>query len=134
MGSINPGAGDEARPYTLSLRLREEPDLLFINVHVPFDGEIPGTDAHVAHTDIPALLDAAGPELSQPVVIYCRTRNMASIAGQALVDQGYCAVRYLEGGMSAWTAAGFSLLPQGVFRPFPPGSGSPWPFPGPLPM
>jgi rhodanese-related sulfurtransferase len=84
-------------------------DFLLINVHVPDEGEIPGTDAHVAYTDIPALLALVGDDLRQEVVVYCKTSAMALIAGQALVDLGYCAVRYLDGGMNAWETAGYPL-------------------------
>jgi hypothetical protein len=60
-------------------------DFLLINVHVPDEGEIPGTDAHVAYTDIPALLALVGDDLRQEVVVY------------------------LDGGMNAWETAGYPL-------------------------
>ena len=99
---------DAMTPVDLNTALGSK-DFLLINVHVPFEGEIAGTDAHVPYTDIPGLLSVVGADQGQSVVVYCKTSAMALIAGQALVDQGYCAVRYLEGGMTAWEAAGYPL-------------------------
>ena len=52
-----------------------------------------------------------GPNLDADTVLYCRGDGMSISAGNALVDLGYCAVRYLEGGMIAWEEAGFDLDP-----------------------
>jgi rhodanese-related sulfurtransferase len=43
------------------------------------------------------------------VVVYCKTNSMSTTAGKALVGQGYRAIRYLDGGMTGWVAAGYSL-------------------------
>ena len=107
-GVCAPPSLDPVTPAALDAALVAH-GFLLINVHVPYAGEIPGTDAHVAYTDLPGLLAVVGADLSQPIVVYCRTDAMALVAGQALVDLGYCAVRYLDGGMNGWEAAGFSL-------------------------
>jgi rhodanese-related sulfurtransferase len=84
-------------------------DFLLINVHIPFEGEIAGTDVHIPFDDTGALAEYIGPDLATEVVVYCRSGNMSNTAGNALVDLGYCAVRNLEGGMVAWEEAGFPL-------------------------
>jgi rhodanese-related sulfurtransferase len=45
------------------------------------------------------------------VTLYCQTGHTSSIAGNALVSDGYCNVRYLEGGIQAWQSAGYPVNP-----------------------
>jgi rhodanese-related sulfurtransferase len=85
--------------------------LLLINVHTPLAGNIPGTDADIVYTNVPAIETFIGTDKSKPVVIYCWSDHMATIAGPQLVADGYCSVRYLTGGLSAWEAAGYSVDP-----------------------
>jgi rhodanese-related sulfurtransferase len=84
---------------------------LLINVHTPLAGNIPGTDADIVYTDVPAIETFIGSVKSTPVVIYCMSDHMATIAGPQLVADGYCNVRYLSGGLSAWQAAGYPVNP-----------------------
>ena len=84
-------------------------DFLLINVHTPFAGDIPGTDTDIAYTDPDGLAKYLGPDLDAKVVVYCMSNYMSTIAGNALVAKGYRAVRYLDGGMGAWQAAGYPL-------------------------
>ena len=84
---------------------------LLINVHTPLAGNIPGTDADIVYTDIPSLEAFIGSDKSRPVVIYCMTDHMTLIAGPELVADGYCNIRYLSGGLSAWEAAGYPVDP-----------------------
>jgi len=86
-------------------------DFLLVNVHKPDEGEIPGTDAHLTYADVPAIAAWIGPDLMTRVVIYCKSNYMANVAGPALVAKGYCNVRYLDGGMNGWVAAGYALDP-----------------------
>jgi rhodanese-related sulfurtransferase len=82
---------------------------LLINVHTPVAGHIPGTDADIAFSDVPALEQYIGSDKSRAVTIYCMSDGMALQAGPALVGHGYCNVRYLGGGLSAWQNAGYPV-------------------------
>lgn len=84
-------------------------DFLLLNVHTPYEGDIPGTDKDIAYTDIDGLAAYIGADLDKKVIVYCKTNYMSGIAGAELVKRGYRAVRYLDGGMNAWTAAGGTL-------------------------
>jgi rhodanese-related sulfurtransferase len=84
---------------------------LLINVHVPVAGHIPGTDAEIDHRDIAAIEQFIGTDKRRPTVIYCMSDYMSSIAGPTLVGDGYCNVRALSGGMSAWKSAGYTVDP-----------------------
>lgn len=84
---------------------------LLINVHTPLVGNIPGTDADIVYTDISGIEQFIGSDKSKPVVIYCYSDHMTLIAGPELVADGYCNIRYLEGGLSAWETAGYPVDP-----------------------
>ena len=56
------------------------------------------------------------PRYSAPVVVYDDNDNLAIRAADALARVGYVDIRILEGGASAWEAAGFTLY-QGVNVP-----------------
>jgi rhodanese-related sulfurtransferase len=88
----------------------EDKDFLLINVHVPYAGEIAGTDAHIPYTDNDTLRAFIGADTSRSVVLYCLTDHMALLAGDELVEQSYRRIRYLEGGMQAWEAAGLPIV------------------------
>lgn len=103
------GAAPLLSPEALEAELAAS-DPVLINVHVPYDGEIEGTDAFIpfdAIAEDPSLLPA---DLGARVVVYCRTGRMSAIAGAALVAMGYSDVADLEGGMEAWTASGRPLV------------------------
>jgi rhodanese-related sulfurtransferase len=86
-------------------------DFVMIDVHIPHAGVVPGTDASIAYTDPDAIAAFVGADLDRKVVLTCLGGPMSVTAGDALVARGYRAVRWLQGGMNAWTAAGYALDP-----------------------
>ena len=102
LGTITPAELDTAL---------QAKDFLLINVHIPHAGEVPGTDTHIPFDDIDALVAYIGTDLDTPVIIYCLSDGMTLIAGPELVARGYRDIRYLSGGMTAWTQAGYTLDP-----------------------
>ena len=80
-----------------------------IDVHTPYAGELPGTDAHIVYTDTEGLVAYIGADLNAPVVLTCLSDHMSVIAGNALVGLGYTHISSLDGGMRAWEAAGYPL-------------------------
>ena len=85
-----------------------EPSAVLVNVHVPYEGHIDGTDAFVAFDEI-GRWDDLPAELDAPIALYCRSGNMSAQATDTLVELGYTNIVDLEGGMNAWTAAGNQL-------------------------
>ena len=79
-----------------------------LNVHVPYEGEIIGTDAFVPFDTIGSWADLPE-DRSAPIAVYCRSGNMSATATETLVDMGYTDVVDLGGGMNAWTAQGLPL-------------------------
>lgn len=84
-------------------------DYQIINVHIPYAGEVPNTDANIPYNDLGALM-AAIPGKDAPVILYCRSGNMSEQATRALVEQGYTQVWDVPGGMVAWQASGRELV------------------------
>lgn len=98
------GAGwERLSPAALEERMAAE-DVYLVNVHVPYEGEIPGTDAFISYTDIASQVDALPDDGS--LVIYCRSGNMSTQAAQEMVDAGFTDFAELEGGFIAWEAEG----------------------------
>jgi rhodanese-related sulfurtransferase len=76
-------------------------------VHVPNEGEIPGTEAKIAFDQVMQRLDEFPAEMDAQVVLYCRSGGMSAIAARALVTAGYTNVFNLDGGFRAWIEAGY---------------------------
>lgn len=80
-----------------------------VNVHIPYQGELPNTDLFIPFDEISAHQDEL-PAQDAPIVLYCRSGSMSTQAAQALVDAGYTNVYELDGGFNAWQATGHELL------------------------
>jgi rhodanese-related sulfurtransferase len=80
-----------------------------VNVHIPYEGEVPNTDLQIAYNNVEALT-AALSERNAPIILYCRSGRMSAEASQSLRSLGYTNVIDVLGGMNAWTASGRALL------------------------
>lgn len=91
-------------------KMLEKKDFLFINVHIPYEGEIEGTDLFIPYNEIQKNLNKLPADKSEKIVLYCRSDRMSVIAAHTLVTLGYSNIWSLEGGMVAWKKIGFPLL------------------------
>ena len=87
----------------------DKKDFAFVNVHVPYEGEITKTDAFVSYNEIEQNLGKLPTDKNAKIVLYCRSGRMSAIAAETLVRLGYTNVWNVEGGMIAWEALGFPL-------------------------
>ena len=81
-----------------------------LNVHVPYEGEIEGTDANVPYDQVAQRIGELPSDRSAPLVVYCRSGRMSTAAVETLVRLGYTAVWHLDGGFIEWQQAEFPLI------------------------
>lgn len=86
------------------------PERVTINVHVPYEGDIAGTDLTIPFDQIEAQINRLPTVRSTPLAVYCRTGRMSLIAARTLTDLGYQDVVELAGGMQAWQQSGRTLV------------------------
>lgn len=96
-------------PAAFEERMKKNEQAMVINVHVPYEGELAGTDAFIPYDQIkddPRLPEDKGTEL----LLYCRTGRMSEEAAVDLHEAGYTNIAHLEGGMKAWEASGREVI------------------------
>jgi rhodanese-related sulfurtransferase len=90
-----------------------EPARVTINVHVPDEGSIAGTDLWIPFDELSARADEL-PDTSTPLAVYCRSGSMSAEAVETLAGLGVTDVVELRGGMLAWGEADRPLLQPGA--------------------
>lgn len=83
-----------------------DPARVTINVHVPFEGTLPGTDLAIPFDQIESQQARLPSDRATPVAIYCMSGTMSAEAARALEGLGFTDVVDLEGGMLAWQQSG----------------------------
>ncbi len=81
-------------------------DFTLINVHIPYEGELPQTDYNIPYNKIGQNINKL-PDKNQILVVYCRSGGMSAAAARELISLGYTKVIELTGGFNAWKRAGY---------------------------
>lgn len=105
-----PGYVDGSPDEVAALLAEEDPFLL--DVHVPNEGYLAGTDARIPFTEVAARQAELPADPDARIVVYCLSGRMSELAANELVGLGYRNVVNLAGGMVAWQAAGYELVPE----------------------
>jgi len=84
--------------------LMDTEEFTLVNVHIPLEGNIPGTDAMIPFNEIENHLNELPLDKDAKIILYCRSGSMSRTATHTLIDLGYTNVFDLEGGYNAWVA------------------------------
>jgi rhodanese-related sulfurtransferase len=104
---VTGGSYQSVTPDGLNTMLKDK-DFILINVHIPFAGNITGTDISIPYDEIEQNLSQL-PAKDATIVLYCRSGRMSQIAVEKLVSLGYTNIWNLSGGMADWEQTGFDL-------------------------
>ena len=110
--AAEPSASRLVSPQEFAREVARRPSYV-LNVHVPDEGSLAGTDAAIPFDALRARRGELPPKDTR-IAVYCRSGNMSAIASRTLRDLGYRSIVELRGGMNAWTADGRRLLPAGA--------------------
>lgn len=109
------GAQPDASPGLLTPAEFEravfDPKTVAINVHVPDEGSIEGTELSIPFDQVEELSSELPADRSTPLAVYCMSGRMSAAAVETLSELGYAHVVELDGGMVAWQATGRPVLP-----------------------
>lgn len=106
--SVQGGVYTDVSAAELQTMLADK-DFFFVNVHFPFEGDIPEIDISIPYDKIEQNLEELPAGKDAKIVLYCRSDRMSRIAAETLVGLGYTNIWNLDGGMAAWEQAGLPL-------------------------
>ncbi len=93
----------------------EKKDFTLIDVHIPEQKHIPGTDYMISYNDVDQI-ESVIPSKDSKVLLYCRSGNMSKQTASELVKRGYTNIIELDDGLNGWAAEGREVLPLGSIK------------------
>ena len=108
--TVTGGSYQNITPDELNSMLKDK-DFVFVNVHIPFAGNISNTDLSIPYDQVsrPENLAQLPTDKDAKIVLYCRSGRMSEIAAEELASLGYTNFWNLTGGMVEWEQAGFEI-------------------------
>lgn len=91
-------------------RMLKDKDFRLIDVHIPEQEHIEGTDAFIPYNDIDSIINQIGEDKDTKVILYCRSGSMSKDTANKLVDLGYTNIYDLDGGINEWISNGYETV------------------------
>lgn len=88
----------------LKTYLDADKDIYLLDVHIPEQNHIEGTDDFIPFNEIEKYQAKLPKDRNTEIVVYCRSGNMSETASETLIKLGYKNVKNLLGGTNAWKA------------------------------
>lgn len=82
--------------------LVKKSERFLVDVHIPEQTHIPGTDALIPYNEISENLNQLPKDKSTLILVYCRSGSMSKPASQEIAKLGYTNVYDLDGGINAY--------------------------------
>lgn len=101
----------EINPEELKRKLDHHEPLYIIDVREESEwptGHIPGA-VHLGKGVIERDIEKKVPDTGTPILVYCSGGFRCALVAANLQQMGYTQISSLDGGLSAWTAAGYPL-------------------------
>lgn len=94
--------------------LSKNKDSFLLDVHIPEQTHIPGTDAFIPYNEIESNSDKLPQDKNTPILVYCRSGSMSKEASDTLAKLGYTKIYDLKGGINAYKdqVSDVVILPQ----------------------
>lgn len=86
-------------------KLAENESSFLLDVHIPEQTHIPGTDAFIPYNEIQQNIDKLPQDRNTQILVYCRSGSMSKEAALELIDLGYTNVVDLAGGINEYKEA-----------------------------
>ncbi len=83
-------------------KLADDEGVFLLDVHIPEQVHIPGTDAIIAYNEISENQNQLPEDKEIPILVYCRSGSMSAQAAKEIASLGYNQVYDLEGGINAY--------------------------------
>ena len=77
-------------------------DGFLVDVHIPEQTHIPGTDAFIPYNEVLSYTDQLPKDKNTPILVYCRSGSMSKTASQEIANLGYTNVYDLDGGIDVY--------------------------------
>jgi len=90
-------------------QIMQKQDVFLVDVHVPEQRHIKGTDLFVPFHQIKKKLDKFPKDKRTPIYLYCKSGPMGNAAAKTLFESGYKEIYNLQGGKDAWLDAGYGV-------------------------
>jgi len=90
-------------------QIMQKKDIFLVDVHVPEQRHIKGTDLFVPFHKIKENLDKFPKDKRTRIYLYCESGPMGNSAARTLFESGYKEIYNLKGGAGAWLDAGYGV-------------------------